>query len=142
MVNPNKLKKVKTILILVFISSCFLVTFIYTFLRDVPVISSLLNEYITSGKSFFIPSLPYVNTLGFLPEEYQIQFSLGHLIDILIIINLYCFIDTSLYHYFKRIYINGDTKLFNEIDSYFFGFQGMYIIIGISEFRNCISSFI
>ena len=84
----------------------------------------MLNHYITSGNSFFIPSLPNINVLGFLPEEYQIQFSFGHLIDILIIINLYCFIDTSLYHYFKRIYLNGETKIFNEIDSYFFGFNG------------------
>ena len=124
MINPKKLKKFKSILILVFISSCFLVTFIYMFLKDVPVISSLLNDYFTSGNSIFIPSLPYTNIFGFLPEGYQIQFSLGNLIDIIIIINIYCWIDTGFYHYFKRIFLNGESKIFNEIDSYCLGFKG------------------
>lgn len=124
MINPKKLKKFKSILILVFISSCFLFTFIYMFLKDVPVISSLLNDYFTSGNSIFIPSLPYTNIFGFLPEGYQIQFSLGNLIDIIIIINIYCWIDTGFYHYFKRIFLNGESKIFNEIDSYCLGFKG------------------
>ena len=83
------------------------------FVRDVPVLFSLLNDYITSGNSFFIPTLPYLNILWFLPEKYQtIQLSLGHLIDIIIISNLFCYVDTGFYHYFKRAFLNEEDQLF------------------------------
>jgi len=108
-----KLKILKIVLILVVFFSYLSSLFIFMCLRDVPVLSSLLTEYIASGKSFFIPILPYINILGFIPHEsHTIQFSLGHLIDIIIIYNIICYIDTGCYHYFKNAFLNEDTKIY------------------------------
>ena len=113
----HKLKILKIVVILVVIFSYLPSLFIFMCLRDVPVYSSLLTEYITSGKSIFIPILPYINILGFLPHESQtIQFSLGHLIDIIIIYNIICYIDTVFYHYFKNAFLNEDTQIYFYID--------------------------
>lgn len=122
--NDKKLK-LEIILILIFISSSFLIAIICMFLRDIPALSSLLYDYRSSGNSIFIPSLPYINLLWFLPKKYQIfRFSLGHLIDIILICNLFCFIDSSFYHYIKKVYFNGKYQIFIYIDSYQFGSKG------------------
>ena len=85
----KNLKKLKIILILVYICSGFFATFIYTVFKDVPILSALLHDYFTSGKSFFFPAFPYINVFWFLPEEFQIvQFSVGQLIDVLMVVNL------------------------------------------------------
>lgn len=113
----HKLKILKIVLILGVFFSYLTSLFIFMCLRDVPVLSSLLTEYITSGKSIFIPILPYINILGFLPQEsHTIQFSLGHLIDIIIIYNIICYIDTGFYHYAKNAFLNEDTKIYFYID--------------------------
>ncbi len=92
------------------------------FLRDVPAIFSLINDYFSSGKSIFIPSLPYINILWFLPEEYQIfQFSIGHLIDITIVWNIYCYIETGVYHYVKKVLLNEESQLFIYINLSYLG---------------------
>jgi len=109
----KKLVKLKIILILVLISSSFMVAFICALLKDVPIFSSLLKDYETSGNSIFFPSLTYINLLWFLPEKYQIlQFSVGRLIDIIIILNCSCYIETIFYHYIKNVCINGEVRVF------------------------------
>jgi len=95
------------------------------FLGDIPILSSLLNAYFTSGKSIFIPSLPYINILWFLPKEFQaFQFSIGYLIDIIIIFNFFCYIDTIFYHYVKKAFINEEDRLLFYMGSYFLGTKG------------------
>ncbi|MFW9898121.1 MAG: hypothetical protein ACFFDO_02525 [Candidatus Thorarchaeota archaeon] len=125
MPNSKIINGFKIIPILVFIFSYFVTTFIYMFIRDVSVLFSLLNDYATSGNSFFIPTLPYLNVLWFLPEKYQtIQLSLGHLIDIIIIFNLFCYVDTGFYHYFKKAFLNGEDQIFFYIDLSVLGSKG------------------
>lgn len=125
MYNGKNLNKLKLILIFVFISLCLPETFIYMFLRNVPFVSSFLYGFITSGNSIFIPSLPYINILWFLPDRYQIiQFSSGHLIDIIIIINLSFSIQVGFYHYIKIVCLNGETQIFIYIDSFSLGSKG------------------
>jgi len=98
-----------------------LVTFILIFINDIPVLSSLFNEYITSGNSFFIPILPYINLLGFIPEEHQIfQLSLGHLLDIIIIVNIFSSIERSVYQYYTRICLSEQNLIFINMGTYFF----------------------
>ncbi|MFX1275382.1 MAG: hypothetical protein ACFFAH_03015 [Promethearchaeota archaeon] len=127
MQNDKKLKNLICILILVFISSCFPITFINMFLGDIPFFSSLLKEYFTSGKSIFFPSLPYINILEFIPKEYQIiQFSMGQLIDIVIIFNFFCYLDTLFYHYVKSAFLNEEDRLLIYMGTYFLGTKGKF----------------
>lgn len=115
--HVHKLKILKIVLILVVIFSYLPSIFIFIYLRDVPILSSVLTDYITSGKSIFIPILPYINILGFLPQKSQtIQFSLGHLIDIIIIYNIIIYIDSGLYHYIRQAFLNEETQIFFYID--------------------------
>lgn len=115
----NRLNNLKIILILVFITSFFLNSLIYVFLTDVPVLISLLEKYFTSGNSFFIPIIPNINILWFLPEKYQIIWlSIGQLIDIFIFINLISYIDSSFYHYVKSVCLNKDSLAFTFLDFY------------------------
>lgn len=119
MQNSKKLKKLKIILILILFFSFFPITFIFTLLRDVPVLSSLINRCCNLSNSIFIPNLPYIDLLFFLPE---FQFSLGQLIDIIIIFNIICYIESSIYHYIKIAYLNGEYDIINYLDSCFLEF--------------------
>lgn len=119
LINHKKLIKLKVILILCFIGLIFPVSLISMVLKDVSVLHSSYNNHIISGNSFFIPFLPNVNLLGFLPEKYQIiQFSLGHLIDIIIIANIFHWIRITVYHYYKKVCLFGEPQLFTHIDSF------------------------
>lgn len=142
MQNDKKLKNLKIILILVFISSCFPITFINIFLGDIPFLSSLLKQYITSGKSIFFPSLPYINLLQFIPDQYQIiQFTMGQLIDIVIVANFFCYLDTIFYHYVKSAFLNEEDRFLIYMGTYFFGtigkfdaqYQDQDIIFGVKD---------
>ncbi|MFX1442898.1 MAG: hypothetical protein ACFFHV_05740 [Promethearchaeota archaeon] len=114
----SKLNKLKIILILIFITSFFLVSLIYVFLSDIPVLISLLDKYFSSGKSFFIPFIPPINVLNFLPEKYRIiRLTIGQLIDIYIISNLIAYIDSSFYHYLKNIRLNSESLTLTLIDN-------------------------
>lgn len=129
MLKGKKLNKLKIIVILVFFFVYFLNTISYIFLKDIPVLSSSYNYYINSGNSFFFPSLPYINLLWFLPKKYQMfQFSLGHLIDIFIIINLIPCIETGVYHYIKRVCLNEDHLIFIDKDSHSLGSKEMLFV--------------
>ncbi|MFX1479326.1 MAG: hypothetical protein ACFFCI_14425 [Promethearchaeota archaeon] len=91
------------------------------FIQEIPGLSSLFNEYIDSGESFFIPIIPYINLLGFIPEEHQIaQLTLGQLVDILIIIGIVSSTERGIYQYYTRICLSEDNLLFNNVGSYFY----------------------
>jgi len=85
------------------------------FLRDISLLNSFFNDYITSGTSLFLPFLPYTNIV--------FQFSTGHLIDIIIIINIITFIERGGYQYYVKICLK---KNYLEIysDPYFLGTKG------------------
>ena len=95
------------------------------FLKDVPVLLSLLEKYFTSGNSFFFPFIPNINVLWFFPEKYQIIcLSIGQLIDIFIVINLITYIDSSFYHYVKNVCLNNESLTFTFLDIHTFGHNG------------------
>jgi hypothetical protein len=85
------------------------------FLRDISLLNSLFNDYITSGTSLFFPFLPYTYIV--------FQFSTGHLIDIIIIINLITFIERGSYQYYVKVCLE---KNYLEIysDPYFLETKG------------------
>ncbi len=119
MKNYHKLEKLKVILILIFITSFFLVSIIYMILKDIPVLISFLEKYFTSGNSFFFPVIPNINLFWFLPEKYQfIHLTIGQLIDIFIIISIIIHIDSSVYHYVKNVCLKNDLGTFTFLDLY------------------------
>ncbi|KKN26195.1 hypothetical protein LCGC14_0877060 [marine sediment metagenome] len=114
-------KKLKSLIIIIlgFICLTFLIAFFSIVIIDIPVFSSLFDEFFTSGNSIFIPPFPYINIVWFLPEKnHLVQFSVGHLIDFIIIISIVNTIETSLYHYITRVCLNGNTLMLNYIDLY------------------------
>lgn len=93
--STRKISILKRISIVLFFIACVPITFIYLFLRDILLLNSLFNDYINSGTSLFLPFLPYNNIV--------FQFSTGHLIDIIIIINIITFIESSGYQYYMNV---------------------------------------
>ncbi|MFX0032609.1 MAG: hypothetical protein ACFE8E_09990 [Candidatus Hodarchaeota archaeon] len=115
MQDDKKFKKLKAVLILIFIFLCIPVTLLYLFLRDISELSIFFSDYFGSGSSIFIPFLPKINLLWFLPEPFF--FSLGHLIDIVILINAIGYIQTSIYHYFvKKVYLNVYSRVLMDLN--------------------------
>jgi len=91
----QKINTLKKISIIPFLFAGIPAVFIFLFLRDVPLLNSLFIDYVNSGTSLFLPFLPYVNIV--------FQFSTGHLIDIIIIINIISFIERSGYQYYVKV---------------------------------------
>ncbi|MFW9783895.1 MAG: hypothetical protein ACFFFB_16540 [Candidatus Heimdallarchaeota archaeon] len=88
-------------------------------MKDVSSLNSFFNDYFSSGKSLFLPFLPYSNLFVILPEgDRIIKFSTGHLIDIILLINIIAFIQRSGYHYFVKVCL---TK--NYINSYYLDYS-------------------
>ncbi|MFX1311963.1 MAG: hypothetical protein ACFFHD_05070 [Promethearchaeota archaeon] len=107
--HHNKKKPKKILSVLFFIFSCLPIAFIFILLRYIPKTLPLLEAYINSGSSFFIPIIPNINLL---PEKGQlIGLTLGQLIDIIIMVEIFGFIEISMYHFFKKKYSN---EQFNE----------------------------
>lgn len=125
MLYTQKLNLLKKIILIGLISSIIPLTVIILILGEISVLNSLLNNYIISGKSLFIPFLPSYNVFWFLPEEVQfIHFSIGHLVDMLIIISIISLIEIGGYQYYKKICLNEDLNDYDQLDSK----QEVYII--------------
>ncbi|MHA2280475.1 MAG: hypothetical protein ACXAC5_06460 [Promethearchaeota archaeon] len=81
--------------------------FIFLLFKNPSGLGTFFKEYLISGKSLFLPFLPYDNILWFLPEEGQfIHFSTGHLLDIILIINIAGIVEISGHHYFIKVCLN------------------------------------
>jgi len=64
----------------------------------------LFASYIDAGTSVFLPFIPRINLLFFLPEKAQVlPFTIGHLIDLIIIVNLIVVVNPVAYPYYKKI---------------------------------------
>jgi len=93
--STQKITKLKKITIVSYLLACIPIAFIYLFLRDIPLLSSLFIEYVNSGTSIFLPFLTS-STIVF-------QFTTGHLIDIIIIFNIVNFLERGGYHYYVKV---------------------------------------
>ena len=127
----------KNLLILIFFFVCIPITFIYGFLRDIPYLISIFNDYITSGSSIFLPFLPSSNIFWFLPDKIQFfPFSSGFLIDIIIIINLVALAERSAYHYFIKVCLEKNYQKSLDVGSnnqIYDLSQGSVILFGLRE---------
>ncbi|TXT66726.1 MAG: hypothetical protein BAJALOKI1v1_260024 [Promethearchaeota archaeon] len=104
MICHKRINKLKLILVISSISFSFLFILLLVVLKDIPILSSLIKNYIDCGESIFIPSIPTQNLIGGISERFpNANFTLGHLIDLLIIINIVLYTEASIYHYIKRV---------------------------------------
>ena len=120
LLNKKKLRNLSVISLTIFLSSSFLIIFTYWLLSDIPLIYSLLENYLNSGNSFFIPGVPNINILWFLPKEFQIiQLTVGQCIDIITVLNLTCYFESLIYHYIKWTLLNKNSQVFLYLDSFY-----------------------
>ena len=115
----NEKRNNKVIVLFLIISFFLILPFILIYLQltSTPVYSSLFYGYISSGHSIFIPFLPIINLFPYLPIPSNMSgFTLGHLVDIIIIINLCTLLDTTLYHYVKVVFISKKLQMYFYID--------------------------
>jgi hypothetical protein len=106
MSRSKKINRLKPILIIASINFSFLFIIVIMLLKDIPSLSLLIKNYIKSGKSFFIPSLPTDNLIEGLSKKFPqatLNLTIGHLIDFIIMVNLTCYIESSIYHYIKKV---------------------------------------
>ena len=99
MLSTQNITTLKNVTILPFLFTCLPIAFIYLFLRDIPLLSSLFSEYINSGTSLFFPFLSS-NIIVF-------QFTIGHLIDIIIVNNIVVLLESGGYHYYMNVCLRG-----------------------------------
>ncbi|MBN2150736.1 MAG: hypothetical protein JW839_04730 [Candidatus Lokiarchaeota archaeon] len=63
-----------------------------------------LASYIDAGKSFFLPFVPQFNLFFFLPDEAQVlPFTIGHLIDFIIVVNIIIALNPIAFPFYKRV---------------------------------------
>jgi hypothetical protein len=136
MLYSQKLNLFKKIIILGIFISIIPLTIIILILGEISLLNSLLNNYLISGKSLFFPFLPCYNVFWFLPvEAHFIQFTTGHLIDILIVGSIISLAEICGYQYYKKICLNEDflnispfvseqaEYVISQDQSIFFGFK-------------------
>ena len=120
MTRTKKLNELRVIPLIIFLTSSFIIVFIYILLSDIPLISSLLKDYLISGNSFFFPMLPTINILWFLPKKFQIiPITIGQCIDLIIILNLTCYVESLIYHYIKWTILNKDCQVLFGLSSFY-----------------------
>lgn len=95
MKSTRKIHLLIRISIIPFFIACLPIVFINSFLSFIPALNSLFIDYVNSGTSFFLPFLSYSNIV--------FHFSTGHLIDIIIIVNIITFIERGGYQYYVKV---------------------------------------
>ena len=122
--STRKINILKRISIILSFIAFVPITFIYLFLRDISLLNSLFNDYINSGTSLFLPFLSYNNIF--------FQFSTGHLIDIIIIINIVTFIERSSYQYYVNICLKKNyLDLYSEV--YYLETKGTQVELSLNS---------
>ncbi|MBD3196875.1 MAG: hypothetical protein GF317_17605 [Candidatus Lokiarchaeota archaeon] len=98
----NKLKNLRSIALILVITSIVPTIFLYIFIKEAPGFSTLLANYFKYDRSLF---LPWINQLfiDFLPPRIQWIFIIFvNFIDLIIICNLICVLETMIYLYISQ----------------------------------------
>ncbi len=126
MINHKKLNKLKLILVISSISFSFIFIILIILLKDIPLLPALIKEYIESGKSFFIPSIPNNNLLVISAKKFpNANFTVGHLVDLIIMMNIVVYIESSIYHYIKKVYFANTKSGYYEFSVFYH--KGIYL---------------
>lgn len=89
------------------------ITFIVIYLTcyaEIQVVAPFVRDWIESGKSLFIPSMPVYNVFSNLPPGFQIQFTTGHIVDIIIISFIVSSFFYIIYPYYKALQRGNDLQ--------------------------------
>ncbi len=148
MTSHKKFNELRVIPLIIFLTSSFLIIFTCILLSDIPFISSILKDYLLSGNSFFFPTLPTINILWFLPKKFQIfPITIGQCIDLIIILNLTCYVESLIYHYIKWTILNRASEGFfcyflsyNNRNSEMYEEAGLLQDLSSDNFRDYIGS--
>jgi hypothetical protein len=105
MYRSRRAKWIKIMVLISFFLSYLPIILFFNYLRTVPEFTAIFDNCVTCGNSIFFPWFSSINLFELLPiKEQLIPFSLGNLLDIILVCNLYSYFDGILYHYFvKRI---------------------------------------
>lgn len=101
MKSSQKNKLLKDLLIIIIFIAIIPITLVYNFIKDFSTFNSFIYDYLTSGHSFFFPFI----------KSYTIifpTFSTGHLIDIIIFINITGIVERLSYQYYMTIVLKND----------------------------------
>ncbi|NHJ19412.1 MAG: hypothetical protein EAX91_00610 [Candidatus Lokiarchaeota archaeon] len=93
--TTQKTTTLKIISIVPFVLASIPIAFVYFFLRDLPLLSSSFVEYVHAGNSIFFPFLSS-HTIIF-------QFTTGHLIDIILVVNFVTLLERIGYYYYQKV---------------------------------------
>jgi len=115
--SARKISIMQRITIIQFLVVCIPVSFIFLFLRYLPMLNFLFVNYVNSGYSIFFPFLPYTIIV--------FNFTTSHLIDIVIIANIIAFVERTVYQYYMNVCLK---KTFLELhpELSFLETYGMY----------------
>jgi hypothetical protein len=76
----------------------------------------LVAGYIGEGKSMFMPFIPRINLLFFLPEEAQVlPFTFGHLLDFIILVSLSMVINPIALPFWKKVCHEHQNNLYYDL---------------------------
>jgi hypothetical protein len=95
MTTTQKISTLKIISIVPFVLASIPIAFVYFFLRDLPLWSSSFIEYVHAGNSIFFPF--------FSSHTIIFQFTTGHLIDIIVVVNFITFLERIGYYYYQKV---------------------------------------
>jgi len=109
MSSTQKITTLKNLSILPFLFACIPIAFIYMFLREIPILSSLFVEYVNEGNSVFFPFLTSTIIV--------FQFTTGHLIDIIFVLNMVAFLERGGYYYYRKVCLKKNyVEFFSEVN--------------------------
>ncbi len=75
-----------------------------------------LASYIDAGKSMFLPFVPRINLLFFLPEKARVlPFTFGHLLDFIILVNLSMVINPIAFPFWKKVSHEYQNNLYYDL---------------------------
>ncbi|MFX1280677.1 MAG: hypothetical protein ACFFA3_14980 [Promethearchaeota archaeon] len=115
MKSSQKNKILKDLLIIIIFIATIPITLVYMFIKDFSTFNSFIYDYLTSGNSFFFPFIKSDNII--------FQFSSGHLIDIIIFINITGIVERLSYQYYMAIILKNNFYDFST-DLYPLEFKG------------------
>ena len=92
----------------------------FLFMSESPNFFSFLMDCINTGKPLILQSFPYIHIFWFLPDKFQFgTFTVGQLVDLIIIFIIAFHIQFAFYPTIKRLYLMKEYKITFDVDMLF-----------------------